>query len=147
MSFTGIILSSASIHVLRNGLDSILTQIPRLAAQYDLYPTYRKEFHELFEEFHEHPEFKPLLQRMNVVDANGETEMDEDQWEAASTSSLLSALHCCPLANRCDRYIHRVCYGKALTYRAGLELTNTCAMLAIIVNLQVGTYIILYCTE
>jgi mRNA (guanine-N7-)-methyltransferase len=24
---------------------------------------------------------------MNVVDANGETEMDEDQWEAASTSS------------------------------------------------------------
>ena len=24
---------------------------------------------------------------MNVVDANGETEMDEKQWEAASTSS------------------------------------------------------------
>jgi mRNA (guanine-N7-)-methyltransferase len=63
-----------------------LTQISRLAANYNLYPLYKKEFHELFEEFHEHPEFKPLLQRMNVVDANGESEMDDDQWEAASTS-------------------------------------------------------------
>jgi len=56
----------------------------QLAAKYDLYPVYRKEFHELFEEFQDNPEFKPLLQRMNVVDANGETEMDEDQWEAAN---------------------------------------------------------------
>ena len=42
----------------------------------------------MFEEFQEHPEFKPLLQRMNVIDANGETEMDEKQWEAASGSSF-----------------------------------------------------------
>jgi mRNA (guanine-N7-)-methyltransferase len=56
----------------------------QLAEKYDLYPLYRKEFHDVFEEFHEHSEFRPLLQRMNVVDANGETEMDEDQWEAAN---------------------------------------------------------------
>lgn len=58
----------------------------RLAAEYGLHPIYKKEFHEVFEEFQEHAEFKPLLQRMNVIDSNGETEMDEGQWEAASTS-------------------------------------------------------------
>ena len=46
---------------------------------------YKKEFHEIFEEHSEHAEFAPLLQRMHVVDANGESQMDEDQWEAAST--------------------------------------------------------------
>jgi len=86
MSFTGTLLSSAFIHALTTS-QSLIYAIPRLAANYDLYPLYKKEFHELFEEFHEHPEFKPLLQRMNVVDANGESEMDDDQWEAASTSS------------------------------------------------------------
>ena len=63
------------------------SHVSRLAAEYGLHPFYKKEFHEVFEEFQEHPEFKPLLQRMNVIDANGETEMDEDQWEAASTLS------------------------------------------------------------
>ncbi|KAI9510407.1 mRNA capping enzyme-domain-containing protein [Russula earlei] len=56
----------------------------QIAAEFGLHPLYRKEFHEVFEEFQEHHEFKPLLQRMNVVDANGETEMDDDQWEAAN---------------------------------------------------------------
>lgn len=46
----------------------------------------------MFEEFQDHSEFKPLLQKMNVIDANGETEMNDEQWEAASTLSL-SALH------------------------------------------------------
>jgi len=86
MLFTGMPLSSAFIHALTTS-QSLIYAISRLAANYDLYPLYKKEFHELFEEFHEHPEFKPLLQRMNVVDANGESEMDDDQWEAASTSS------------------------------------------------------------
>jgi mRNA (guanine-N7-)-methyltransferase len=63
------------------------SHVSRLAAEYGLHPFYKKEFHEVFEEFQEHSEFKPLLQRMNVIDANGETEMDEDQWEAASTLS------------------------------------------------------------
>ena len=57
----------------------------RLASEYGLHPVYKKEFHQVFEEFHEQPEFAPLLQRMRVVDANGESQMDEDQWEAAST--------------------------------------------------------------
>ncbi|KAI0035963.1 mRNA capping enzyme-domain-containing protein [Vararia minispora EC-137] len=56
----------------------------QLAAEYRLYPVYKKEFHEVFEEFKDHPEFEPLLQRMKVVDGNGETDMDEDQWEAAN---------------------------------------------------------------
>ena len=48
---------------------------------------YKKEFHEIFEEHSEHAEFAPLLQRMHVVDANGESQMDEDQWDAASKHS------------------------------------------------------------
>ncbi|OCH95194.1 guanine-N(7)-methyltransferase, partial [Obba rivulosa] len=56
----------------------------KLAAEYRLHLTYKKEFHELFEEHHTHSEFGPLLERMRVVDANGESQMDEDQWEAAS---------------------------------------------------------------
>lgn len=84
--------------------DHMLNAISRLAATYDLYPLYRKEFHELFEEFHEHPEFKPLLQKMNVVDANGETEMDDDQWEAVSTSSPCT-LRVLLLINLTDIYI------------------------------------------
>ncbi|KAJ8455074.1 hypothetical protein ONZ51_g12655 [Trametes cubensis] len=56
----------------------------QLAAEYDLHPVYKKEFHEIFEEHHEHEEFGQLLQRMHVVDADGESQMDEDQWEAAN---------------------------------------------------------------
>ncbi|KAM5542557.1 hypothetical protein V8D89_003518 [Ganoderma adspersum] len=56
----------------------------QLASEYGLHPVYKKEFHQVFEEFHEQPEFAPLLQRMHVVDANGESQMDEDQWEAAN---------------------------------------------------------------
>lgn len=70
-------------------LGTIICSFSRLAAEYGLHPIYKKEFHEVFEEFQEHSEFKPLLQRMNVIDANGETEMDEGQWEAASTLSFL----------------------------------------------------------
>ncbi|KAH9923971.1 mRNA capping enzyme-domain-containing protein [Epithele typhae] len=55
-----------------------------LAAEYGLHCVYKKEFHQIFEEHQEHPEFAPLLQRMRVVDANGESHMDEDQWEAAN---------------------------------------------------------------
>ena len=43
-----------------------------------------KEFHEVFSENSEHKDFKPLLQHMKVVDSHGESQMDEDQWEAAS---------------------------------------------------------------
>ncbi|RPD59104.1 hypothetical protein L226DRAFT_510173 [Lentinus tigrinus ALCF2SS1-7] len=56
----------------------------RLASEYGLQLVYKKEFHEIYEEHSEHPDFAPLLQRMRVVDANGESQMDEDQWEAAN---------------------------------------------------------------
>lgn len=55
-----------------------------MAAEYKLYPIYKEEFHQVYEEHQEHQEFGPLLVRMKVVDANGESSMDEDQWEAAS---------------------------------------------------------------
>ena len=45
---------------------------------------YVKEFHDVYTENEEHTEFGPLLQSMRVVDSNGESQMDEDQWEAAS---------------------------------------------------------------
>jgi mRNA (guanine-N7-)-methyltransferase len=56
----------------------------QLADKYKLRPLYKKEFHDVFQEFHEHPDFRPLLQKMKVVDENGETEMNDDQWEAAN---------------------------------------------------------------
>ncbi|KAG7452705.1 mRNA capping enzyme, large subunit [Guyanagaster necrorhizus] len=56
----------------------------QLASEYNLYPVYKEEFHHVFEEHQEHPEFGPLMVRMKVVDANGESSMDEDQWEAAN---------------------------------------------------------------
>ncbi|KAG6866085.1 hypothetical protein C0991_008837 [Blastosporella zonata] len=59
-----------------------------MAAEYDLHPVYKEEFHQVFSEHQEHPEFGPLMVRMKVVDANGESSMDEDQWEAASSSNL-----------------------------------------------------------
>ena len=55
-----------------------------MAAEYGLHVLYKKEFHQVFEEHSEHTEFAPLLERMHVVDKNGESQMDEDQWEAAS---------------------------------------------------------------
>ncbi|TCD62621.1 mRNA cap guanine-N7 methyltransferase [Steccherinum ochraceum] len=54
------------------------------AAEYGLHPKYMKEFHEVFADNQEHSDFGPLLERMRVVDANGESQMDEDQWEAAN---------------------------------------------------------------
>ena len=66
------------------GLGLTCTLLHSLASEYGLHPIYKKEFHQVFEEHHEQPEFAPLLQRMHVVDANGESQMDEDQWEAAS---------------------------------------------------------------
>jgi len=56
----------------------------QMAAEYDLFPVYKEEFHHVFEEHREHPEFGPLMLRMKVVDVNGESAMDEDQWEAAN---------------------------------------------------------------
>lgn len=56
----------------------------QLASQYRLYPTFKKEFHDIFEAYQDDKEFGPLMVRMKVVDQNGESAMDEDQWEAAN---------------------------------------------------------------
>ncbi|KAF5365635.1 hypothetical protein D9758_003128 [Tetrapyrgos nigripes] len=56
----------------------------RLASEYNLHPIYKEEFHQVFAQNQEHREFGPLLVRMKVVDINGESSMDEDQWEAAN---------------------------------------------------------------
>lgn len=56
-----------------------------MAAEYDLQLLYKEEFHDVFSEHRDHPEFGPLMVRMRVMDVNGESSMDEDQWEAASS--------------------------------------------------------------
>lgn len=55
-----------------------------LAAEYALYPIYKEEFHQIFVQHRNQEEFKSLMLRMKVVDANGESAMDEAQWEAAN---------------------------------------------------------------
>jgi mRNA (guanine-N7-)-methyltransferase len=76
-----------------------------LAADYGLYPTYKEEFHQIFAENGEVPEFSQLLQRMKVVDVNGESSMDEDQWEAASESTCTFAPYS---VLKLNRYLYRI---------------------------------------
>lgn len=45
---------------------------------------YHAEFHQVFSQHQDEQEFKQLLERMKVVDADGTSSMDEDQWDAAS---------------------------------------------------------------
>lgn len=62
----------------------------RMAKEYGLHLKYKEEFHGIFEEHQDDPEFGPLMVRMNVVNSDGESSMDEDQWEAASTCSAFT---------------------------------------------------------
>jgi len=55
-----------------------------MAEDYKLKLIYKKEFHEAFLENQEDPEFHSLMVKMKVMDTNGESSMDEAQWEAAS---------------------------------------------------------------
>ncbi|KAG9048730.1 mRNA cap guanine-N7 methyltransferase [Tulasnella sp. UAMH 9824] len=55
-----------------------------LAESYGLKLEFKNSFHEIFAENHEVPAFADLLKRMKVVDENGESHMDPDQWEAAN---------------------------------------------------------------
>ena len=59
----------------------------RLAAEYGLLPIYKEPFGEVFQES-EKKEFKQLLIRMKVMNEEGESNMTEDQWDAASESLL-----------------------------------------------------------
>ena len=42
----------------------------------------------MFTEFSDHSDFGPLMTKMQVIDAQGASKMDEEQWEAASESSV-----------------------------------------------------------
>jgi len=55
-----------------------------LASEYGLKLVYKREFHDVFMDERESPEFGPLLQRMKVMDASGGSKMTEDEWEAAN---------------------------------------------------------------
>ncbi|KAF8638517.1 hypothetical protein AX16_010499 [Volvariella volvacea WC 439] len=56
----------------------------QLAAEYRLHPIFKQEFHDVFDENQTHPEFRSLMIRMNVMDSNGGSQIDESQWEAAN---------------------------------------------------------------
>ena len=84
-----------------------------MAAEHGLHVLYKKEFHQVFEEHSEHPEFAPLLERMHVVDKNGESQMDEDQWEAASECTF--GLSRYTGADTSCRHLCRVCLREAVT--------------------------------
>lgn len=62
----------------------VFVPVLRLAAEYGLSLVYKREFHEVFEEEREGPEYGPLLTRMRVINDQGESEMTEDQFAAAS---------------------------------------------------------------
>jgi hypothetical protein len=58
-----------------------------IAKQHNLRLLYKREFHHIYLEEREHPEYGPLLRRMKVVNEREESAMDEDQWDAAGASS------------------------------------------------------------
>lgn len=52
--------------------------------EFGLELVYKEEFHTIFMNEKEDKEFKGLLKTMRVVDSNGQSALDTDQWEAAS---------------------------------------------------------------
>lgn len=81
-----------------------------MAADYGLHLVYKEEFHQVFEEHQDHPEFKPLLVRMKVVDNEGASAMDEDQWEAASELLCLRSSTRLLLITGPSRYLYCLCF-------------------------------------
>lgn len=55
--------------------------------EYGLRLVYKKPFHQVLAEEQDSADFGLLLQRMGVVNPQGESAMDADQWEAASELS------------------------------------------------------------
>ncbi|WVW80041.1 hypothetical protein I302_102014 [Kwoniella bestiolae CBS 10118] len=55
-----------------------------LAMEYRLRLIYKKPFHDILQEEKGSRDFGPLLGKMGVVNDQGESSMDEDQWEAAN---------------------------------------------------------------
>lgn len=78
----------------------------RLAKEYKLHLLYKSEFHEVFREHQEIPEFEQLMQRMKVVDKDGSSSMDEDQWEAASEQFSFVVVDTWKILTFTLRYLH-----------------------------------------
>ncbi|BEI83443.1 hypothetical protein CcaverHIS002_0400470 [Cutaneotrichosporon cavernicola] len=55
-----------------------------LAGEYGLELVYQKTFNDILQEEQSSREFGPLLGKMGVINENGESAMDADQWEAAN---------------------------------------------------------------
>lgn len=55
-----------------------------LAEEYGLECSFKADFQMIFKEERNDKHFATLLSRMKVVDKNGDTEMNMDQWEACS---------------------------------------------------------------
>ena len=81
----------------------IATLTNSLAAEYGLLLSYRKTFNEVLQEEQSSRDFGPLLSRMGVIDEQGQSAMDANQWEAASKSSsyMPTQAHC--------RSVHGLC--------------------------------------
>jgi len=61
--------------------------IHSIAKQHNLRLLYKRDFHHIYLEDSENPEYGPLLRRMKVVNEREESAMDEDQWDAAGAST------------------------------------------------------------
>ena len=91
---------------------TLLIMAARLAREYGLHLLYKEEFHNVYQAERDHREYKPLLQRMKVVSPSGESQMDEDQWDAASASFLSPLIRLPPhgisLSLLNSRYLSRI---------------------------------------
>lgn len=86
-------------------------QLDSLASEYGLRLVYRKAFNEILSEEKDTRDFGPLLGKMGVINPEGVSNMDEDQWEAASTSNLPPPGY--PQSTwLIDRFVHGFCSGK-----------------------------------
>jgi len=70
----------------------------------------------MFTEFSDHSEFGPLMTRMQVVDGQGDSKMDEEQWEAASESNVMYRR---ALADTASRYLHWIHLRKTIAISFG----------------------------
>lgn len=84
-----------------------------MASEYKLDLQYKSDFHDVYAEHCDHEEYGPLLQRMFVVDAKGKSQMDEDQWETASSFFIRSRLSYALI--NILRYVHRIRLQEAMT--------------------------------
>jgi len=64
----------------------------RLAQEYGLDLVYYSKFDDIFFEEKENPDFARLMSTMHVINAQGESDMDEEMWEAASKCAAICAV-------------------------------------------------------